>query len=325
MRPVLFLFAATLALWVAAAEPMPMDRTIPLDAAGYLVTFVDGGKTLAALCEDGKLRLWDVQSGAARPAHPTLAGGRPASLVPGSDRIAMVSDNGTVRIWDTKTASLARELPAITPRANHVAISGGGSFIATTHMPDRQSGVNVVRLRDAAGKELFNAPAGLGGISILGFSPDGSTVVAGAWDADLRVWTVRNGELVKLIDTLPVAMFAMSFSPDGKWLATAGVDRTIYLWDTKRWKLEKKLTGQPEIISALAFSPDGRRLVTGGFDSAAMANSVKLIIWDVDTAKPLRTETVPHAVIGVAFSPDGKQIASLSVRDRSIRLWQAAE
>jgi WD40 repeat protein len=192
-------------------------------------------------------------------------------------------------------------------------------------MPDRQTSVNIIRVRDMSGKELFSAPAGLGGLSAVSFSPDGSTIVAGSNDADLRVWTVRNGELVKVIDSLPVTTFAIEFSPDGNWLATAGVDRTVYLWNTKTWKLEQKLSGQPELINALTFSPDGKRLVTGGFDSAAMANAVKLIVWDVATAKPVQIETVPHAVIGVAFSPDGKHIAAISARDRTVRLWQAPD
>jgi WD40 repeat protein len=198
-------------------------------------------------------------------------------------------------------------------------------MVAIAHMPERQTSANIVRVRDARGKELFRVPAGLGGTSILGFSPDSSTVVAGSWDADVRIWSARNGELVKLIDSLPVAMFAMSFSPDGTRLATAGVDRTVYLWNTKDWSLEKKLTGQREIISALAFSPDGRRLVTGGFDPAAVANPVQLIIWDIATAQPLRTESMPHAVRELAFSPDGHQVASYSTQDRFVRVWQAPE
>jgi WD40 repeat protein len=302
-----------------------MARTMTLNSPASLVTFVNGGSTLAAIGEDGELRLFDLKSGSSRTVRKAAVSRRLVSAIPGTDRLAMVDEKGGVQIWDTKTALNQNELSAIPPRPSSLTVSRGGSLVATSHMPDRQTSVNIIRVRDMSGKELFSAPAGLGGLSAVSFSPDGSTIVAGSNDADLRVWTVRNGELVKVIDSLPVTTFAIEFSPDGNWLATAGVDRTVYLWNTKTWKLEQKLSGQPELINALTFSPDGKRLVTGGFDSAAMANAVKLIVWDVATAKPVQIETVPHAVIGVAFSPDGKHIAAISARDRTVRLWQAPD
>jgi WD40 repeat protein len=324
--------SATLALCAGTAltsglaiAGMPLDRSLPLDGTPYLVAYIDGGRTLAALCEDGALRHWDVQTGAVRRTVPTPLKVRRADLVPDSDLLAAVAPDGAVQVWNLQTATLASELPAVSARAQRVAIAGNSGLFATTHMPDRQSSANVLRVRNASGKEIFTAPAGLGGTSVLGFSPDGAVIVSGSWDADLRVWSARNGELLKLIDTLPVATFAISFSPDGKWLATGGVDRTIYLWNTKDWTLAKKLTGHPELISALAFSPDGRRLATGGFDAAAVANPVSLIVWDLASGKPLRTEKMPHSVRGLAFSPDSRQLASFAATDKFVRIWQSPE
>jgi WD40 repeat protein len=309
---------------VAMAQPFPGDRTITSEAPVSLVTFVEGGKTVAALCGDGKLRLWDARSGAPRQTQGKERITMPAVFLSRADQFATVARDGSVQMWDARTASVLRQLPPILPRASRLAFSADGSRMATAHMLNVQTSVNTIKVHDAAGKELISAPAGLGGISILGFSPDGATLVAGSYDADLRVWSVRNNELVQLIDTLPVSMFALSFSPDGNWLATAGVDRTVYLWDTKSWKLARKITGQPEMISALQFSPDGKRLVTGGFSEVTAAKPVQLILWDVGTAKQLRIMPAPHRVAAVVFSPDGRQIASSS-SDQSVNLWQVPD
>src|SRR5437667_449038 len=130
---------------------------------------------------------------------------------------------------------------------------------------------------------------GICGTSSLAFSPDGSVLAAGSWDTNLRAWNTRNGELLALIEELPVAMFGIAFSPDGKTLATAGVNRIVYLWDSKTWKLARKFVGQPEMISALAYSPDGRFLATGGFNDITQAHPVSILIWDVGTGKTVRT------------------------------------
>jgi WD40 repeat protein len=305
----------------AAAQSFSLDRTLTSDSPALLVSFAERGKNVAALCGDGKLRVWDAQSGALLRTDAKDGTSLPGTFLSGTDEFATVDRSGGIQIWSITKKPLVRQLPAIAPRATRLAFSGDRSRVATAHMPDRQSGVNTIRVRDGAGKDLFAVPAGIGGISILGFSPDGSSMVAGSYDADLRVWNARNGELVRLIDSLPVSMFAFSFSSDGKWLATAGADRSVYVWDTADWKLVRRIADLPEMISALAFSPDGRRLVTGGFSELTMAHPVTLILWDVATAKQLRVIRAPRRTAAVAFSPDGRQVASLHGQ-ASIHLWQ---
>ena len=163
-------------------------------------------------------------------------------------------------------------------------------------------------------------PAGVGGTSVLAFSPDGERLVAGSYDTNLRAWSSRNGELLRLIEEIPVATFAAVFSPDGKTLATAGADRMVYLWDAKTFKLRAKLPEQPEMISALAFSPDGRLLMTGGFSEVTNRAPVKVMIWDVASRKVVRSMDAPHQVGSVAFSGDGTLAAATSSDDQ-IHVW----
>ena len=299
-----------------------MDRTITSDASVSRALFVESGKTLVGVCADNKLRFWDTESGALRQTVGNEPLGQPYAFIGSGVQFAGVSKDGKVQLRDMKTASIVRELPPIMPRAGDIAFSDDGSRVATAHIIDRQTGVNTIRVRDASGKDLFTVPAGIGGISTLGFSPDGSTLVASSYDADLRVWSVRNGELIKLVEELPVSMFDLSFSPDGKWLAMAGVDRIVYLWNTKTWKLDRKITGQPEMISALTFSPDGKRIVTGGMSELTVQNPVKLIVWDVESARQLKVMPAPHRVTGIAFSQDGSKFAS-TYGQKTVHIWQA--
>jgi WD40 repeat protein len=96
----------------------------------------------------------------------------------------------------------------------------------------------------------------------------------------------------------------LTFSPDGKQIASTGDDHTIKLWDAATGQHLRTLRGQNSEVRALAFSPDSSRLASGSFFGES------IILWDVTTGEPLTTFHHPALVTGVAFSPDGKHLAS---------------
>jgi WD40 repeat protein len=80
-------------------------------------------------------------------------------------------------------------------------------------------------------------------------------------------------------------------------------------------------------ISDLAFSPDGALLATANNRDWVRLSNYRFYssVWQVDAAR-LQTYLLGHEqwVAGVAFSPDGKIIATAS-EDASINLWQAQD
>ena len=65
-------------------------------------------------------------------------------------------------------------------------------------------------------------------------------------------------------------------------------------------------------VSAMAFSPEGSRLVT--CDSGS-----KIICWDLTTGNRMFQDTTPGPIHQVAFSPNGRHVATLGGQD--LRIW----
>jgi WD40 repeat protein len=75
------------------------------------------------------------------------------------------------------------------------------------------------------------------------------------------------------------------------------------LWDTASGRELSVLKGQSTMIRSLAFSPDGKRVVAAGMDN-------RFRLWDVTTGQELIAFRGGPYIQCVAFSPDGRTIAT---------------
>lgn len=293
------------------------DRILQSPVAPNRLEFTADGRSLVASCADGSIRTWEVASGKITAERTRKKEDGPALLLDAGHFVDRTPQNA-IRIWDLSADAQAKTLYGHAARPDRVALSPDGKLVASTSEKERS-----VRLwNTATGDQKHLLADGIGGVAEFAFSPDGETLVSTNYDNDVRIWKTRSGELVRKIEDMTGAMFSAEFTPDGKYLLMAGLDETVYVYDAKTWRPVKQLKGHGETIAALAISPDSKMVVTGGFDVITVKNPVKVVFWDLNSGKVLRTVRSPHRVVSLAFSPDAKWVA-MSAGEKEISLWKA--
>jgi len=266
------------------------------------------GHTAATGGGDTKIAIWDLDR---RARIATLTGHtdqvRDIIFSPDGRRLATAAGNEVI-LWDMERRTRVSDLSGHTQAVYELAFSPDGRTLATA------SADSTVILWDVARSARVATLTGhAGGVYAVGFSPDGSTLATGGDDATAIMWAVATRTRLATFSHKGGQVLALAFSPDGRTLATAGDDTAVLLWDTRHRILRARLTGPRTAVYTLAFSPRTSMLAAGGEDGA-------ILLWD--PTQPTAAEH-PAMVNAVAFSPDGRTLATASVNQTT--LWNIAD
>jgi RNA polymerase sigma factor (sigma-70 family) len=304
----------------------------------FLMAYTPDGKTLITQGWDA-VTFWDVASGKAlrrlrKPSGETLA---TMSVSGDGTRVLTVSAfKGIMDLWQV-------------PTGQHLVRLGGPGYAAVLSPDGRTIASRVydqptIRLWDAqTGRELRQLAGHEGRLWTLAFSGDSRTLASGGSDKTIRFWDVATGKERYPPVRHSHSIGLLALSPDGRTVAAIDLymddGKTRYMakgwgvhwWDVaggkkrhqfpekmpEHWFGQANFLGQSYGFGALTFSPDGKRLVTG-------ETGPRYLILDVATGKEVSRlpETFSSSGRGVAFSPDGKRLATEV--GNTIRFWEVA-
>ncbi len=262
--------------------------------------------------------------------------------------------DGALAVWSRETRGVrARFLNCNSPLARY-AFSPDGKAVAYCDPTKDEAAASIkfwkVRESLEDGREYEHASWKFAHPNALAFSPDGKTLAVGGSKGWMRVFDVESGNWRFGSKSGTGIIELLAITPDGQTLVSVRNDRSMEFTDLKT----NRDTRLPTILSrqsppnCLAFRPDGKTMVftlTGwGAPARRIEEEFGSIDWNqrsidmvplshLGLVPPAETDKVEgrvlesgHAVLALAYSPDGHILASAGGDQHGegeVKLWDA--
>lgn len=276
-----------------------------------------GSGLLATGGEDRSVRLWDWRTGRELFRFGDHAGsiGSVGFSRDGSRLLAeALHRGGSIRVWDVPGRRLLLDLGGSTCLETASTLSPDGRLLVV-----RSEDLAVASLVPIAEPDHGRRLIGHGDfVSSAAWSPDGSLVMTGSYDATAAIWEAASGRLAHRLTGHGDRVLRVAFSSDGRIAASGSADGTVRLWDAASGAGLVTLEGHAGAVRHLAFQPDGPLLATGSDD-------VSVTLWDTRSGRQ-HAEIRGHAyqIRVVAFTPDGQRLVT-GASDGLLRVWRVLD
>jgi periodic tryptophan protein 2 len=241
------------------------------------------GQFIASGGDDGKVKLWNTQSGfcvitfkehiAPVTGVKFIGQGRGKALVSSSL-------DGTIRAHDLLRYKNFRTLSTPTPaQFTCLAADPSGEVVCAGSLDP----FNIYVWALQTGKLLEILAGHEAPIACLDYSPSTSVLSSGSWDGTCKLWNVFQNQCIETFEH-GCDVMAVAFRPDGKELCCATTNGNIYIWDVEEGAQLRVLEGRADLsggrlttdartaknssrskfFTTVAYSADGSCILAGG-------------------------------------------------------------
>ncbi len=328
-------------LWETCHQGMPIPLLVHPMAVGHGgVAFAPDGRTIATGCSDGFVRelQGEYQAAAFTDNETLLTAGVDGALCRWNVRTGEMQQLPDLKLEDTSWSCAA-----FSPDCKMIAAAHAKEPVVSLWDVETQQRASTLHMQESEWTqtiELEFSPDGLilaeisgrpkrlnlwdvgtrshlrtilqpaREIASVAFLSDGVLATGGGL-GDIRFWDQDTGAHTASLRTPTGAVFCVAASPDGQLLASGGFNGPVRLWKVQQDRNPQVVQADSGYWSSVSFSPTGEFVASSGNE--------KVKLWSPDTGVLLHT--FPGDLGSFAFSPDGQLLATTSLSDRSIRLW----
>jgi WD40 repeat protein len=326
-----------------------LDKTIDAEKPQTCVAFSRNSDLVACGGSDSKVRLFKIDDGKMLSVFTAPSVPRGLGFHPNNRSLVMAGADGAVVAWDI-IHTPGQPLPVEFGKVQQTFAHAAGAFelaipASTTNAVFYSAGADktIKAFKLASETAIRNIPHP-NTVNSLAYDKEGTILVTGCGDGQVRLYDIAKGALSKAIvahpgmPNQPSAVYAVAFSPDGKSILSGSYDQSLKLWSVpdgklirefKGYKAKTSEKGHQEAVLCAAFSPDGTRIASGGMDRA-------IKIWNVATGEVERElidpatkppSAHPGWVYALRWIDGGKKIVSVGGAPRlkgSMATWDTA-
>ncbi len=232
--------AHTAKIWDAASGKL-LNVLTGHNGAIIGIAFSPTEELVATASVDGGAKIWDAHTGKELQTLPVTASGSVVFSLDGKRLAVSSTSRGTVTVWDRIDES--NNPSSVTPFARSFSFDSQMSIIsALGFSPDGKQlavGDNDIEVYDISSVSI-NSPARLlvniptahqCSMNALFYSPDGSRLISGSCDGNIKVWDAQTGQALFTLPPDVGMVLSATQTSDGKLLFTAHVNGQVKVWD----------------------------------------------------------------------------------------------
>jgi WD40 repeat protein len=251
----------------------------------------------------------DIPPGEVRSFEGHQANVTALAVAPSGVRLASAAEDRTVRMWNLLTGEQIWKQETKTSQLSGVVITPDSQFVFSNF--DDQQFAEMQARDGRVSRYVGHSPTSPIGLCL---TPDGLLIWAARCPPpNLIVWGLAQHRLVGQYGDGDYPN-VLDLSQDGRRIATGDARGVVRVWDTRTGDSLCKIVAHQDAVTDLDFSSDGQRVAT--------VSRHEIRILEIPSPEPVRAFRV-EAVHAVAFSPDGRRLASGGAREE-ILLWDVS-
>ena len=321
------------------SRPLQVGRAAESVLVGYSS---DGTQLVTSSAADGATVIRDAVT--LRPARRLRGGGTPAALSPDARFVAFGAADGSVRLLDLHTGILRATADRHDGTVSDLRFSSDSRTLLTAGGDGRVIRWNVA---DARRIETFTGHAG--SVSQITIAPDGKTAYSAGEDGTVIAWDLAGRrhldqpfltpprramvfpeglhgnsptQFAPRGIPVPVAGLAVATTPNGGHFAVSDDAGYVNVFDSRTLALARRIAiSRGTQVSAVALAPDGRGVAATTADGRLRFADLSGRLGPLLPA--YGNTPAEDAAWSLAFSHNGRWLATAGIPPPSLRLWDA--